>query len=57
MSLAAILALVETFEPAVQAVVVDIIQAFHKKDSASARVALEAALRLQFEARQVAAKP
>jgi hypothetical protein len=52
MTAAALLSLLEALEPAIKETVVELVSALHKKDAASARAALEAALRLQFEARQ-----
>lgn len=56
MAPAAILALIEAAEPAVQTLVVALIHAFQHHDEAAVREATEAALRLAFEARQAAKK-
>lgn len=48
----ALLALIEALAPEVQELLVDLLKAIEGKDTASQRAALEAALRLQFEARQ-----
>jgi hypothetical protein len=52
MSLEALIALFGALAPEIQVLLVDLVKAFHGKDDAAARAALEAALRLQFEARQ-----
>ena len=52
MSATAVVALFEALAPELQVLLVDLVKAFHSKDDAAARAALEAALRLQFEARQ-----
>ena len=52
MDAAAIIALLEALAPEIQMLLIDLIKAFHSGDDATARAALEAALRLQFEARQ-----
>lgn len=51
-----VITLLKALEPAAQATVGTIVKALHSKDEKAVRAALEAALRLQFEARQ-AAKP
>ncbi len=48
----ALVALIEALAPEIQELLVDFIKSLQHKDEASQRAALEAALRLQFEARQ-----
>lgn len=48
----AVVQLIMSLEPAVQDMVVSLIAALKTKDAAAERTAVEAALRLQFEARQ-----
>lgn len=56
-TVAQIVKLLQVAEPAVKAVVVDLLSALNRKDEAATRAATEAALRLQFEARQDVAGP
>ena len=54
-SVVEVVTLLKALAPSVQGAVGAIVKAFHSKDEKAVREALEAGLRLQFEARQVAA--
>ena len=52
MSIVEVVTLLKALEPAAQVAVGAVVKALHSKDPAQVRAAVEAALRLQFEARQ-----